>query len=127
MLRQGAFDEFRRSLLRERQREGITVVKQRGAYKARKTTLTPDRAAELLQRAANGIPKIFLACEYGVSRRRCISTCARPSSPKPSPLARLLAVRSGPLEGCNEMLFVGKGLLLCCGSFSMVYRPRGPG
>jgi DNA invertase Pin-like site-specific DNA recombinase len=32
----GAFAEFERSLIRERQREGIAPAKQRGAYKGRK-------------------------------------------------------------------------------------------
>lgn len=36
----GAFAEFERSLIRERQREGIALAKQRGAYKGRKKTLT---------------------------------------------------------------------------------------
>jgi DNA invertase Pin-like site-specific DNA recombinase len=39
----GAFAEFERSLIRERQREGIALAKHRGAYKGRKKTLTPDR------------------------------------------------------------------------------------
>jgi DNA invertase Pin-like site-specific DNA recombinase len=64
----GAFAEFERSLIRERQREGIALAKQRGAYKGRKKTLTPERAAELVQRAANGIPKSVLASDYGISR-----------------------------------------------------------
>jgi DNA invertase Pin-like site-specific DNA recombinase len=53
----GAFAEFKRALIRERQREGIALAKQRGAYKGRKKTLTPERAAELAQRAATGVPK----------------------------------------------------------------------
>jgi DNA invertase Pin-like site-specific DNA recombinase len=64
----GAFAEFERSLIRERQREGIALAKQRGAYKGRKKTLTPERAAELVQRAAEGIPKSVIAGEYGISR-----------------------------------------------------------
>jgi DNA invertase Pin-like site-specific DNA recombinase len=63
-----AFAEFERSLIRERQREGIALAKQRGAYTGRKKTLTPERAAELVQRAANGIPKSVLASDYGISR-----------------------------------------------------------
>jgi DNA invertase Pin-like site-specific DNA recombinase len=54
----GAFAEFERSLIRERQREGIALAKQRGAYKGRKKTLTPERAAELVQRAAKWNPQI---------------------------------------------------------------------
>jgi DNA invertase Pin-like site-specific DNA recombinase len=64
----GAFAEFERALIRERQREGIALAKQRGAYKGRKKTLSLERAAELVQRAAGGIPKSVLAAEYGISR-----------------------------------------------------------
>jgi len=64
----GAFAEFERSLIRERQREGIALAKRRGAYRGRKKTLTPERAAELVQRAATGIPKSVLATDYGISR-----------------------------------------------------------
>ncbi|GGH10083.1 hypothetical protein GCM10011577_38790 [Pseudarthrobacter polychromogenes] len=64
----GAFAEFERSLIRERQREGIALAQQRGVYKGRKKTLTPERAAELVQRAGSGIPKVVLARDYGISR-----------------------------------------------------------
>lgn len=61
-----AFAEFERSLIRERQREGIALAKQRGAYKGRKMTLTPERAAELVHSAGTGIAKVVLAHEYGI-------------------------------------------------------------
>jgi DNA invertase Pin-like site-specific DNA recombinase len=64
----GAFAEFERSLIRERQREGIALAKQRGAYKGRKKTLTPERVAELVQRAGTGVPKVLLARDYGIGR-----------------------------------------------------------
>jgi DNA invertase Pin-like site-specific DNA recombinase len=32
----GAFAAFERSLIRERQKEGVALAKQRGAYKGRK-------------------------------------------------------------------------------------------
>jgi hypothetical protein len=57
----GAFAESERFLIRERQREGIALAKQRGAYKGRKKILTPERAAELVQRADNGVPKAALS------------------------------------------------------------------
>jgi DNA invertase Pin-like site-specific DNA recombinase len=38
----GAFAEFERALILERQREGIAAAKARGAYKGRKHALTPD-------------------------------------------------------------------------------------
>ncbi|MEV7574475.1 recombinase family protein [Pseudarthrobacter sp. NPDC089323] len=64
----GAFAEFERSLIRERQREGIALAKQRGAYTGRKKTLSPERAAEMVERAGTGVPKVALAREYGISR-----------------------------------------------------------
>ena len=64
----GAFAEFERSRIRGRQREGIALAQQRGAYKGRKKTLTPERAAELVQRAGNGVPKAACARDYGISR-----------------------------------------------------------
>jgi DNA invertase Pin-like site-specific DNA recombinase len=64
----GAFAEFERSLIRERQREGIALAKQRGAYKGREKTLTPERASEPTQRAGSGVPKAVLARGYGSSR-----------------------------------------------------------
>ncbi|MGR9731497.1 recombinase family protein, partial [Escherichia coli] len=36
----GAFAEFERALIRERQREGIALAKQRGAYRGRKKSLS---------------------------------------------------------------------------------------
>ena len=41
----GAFAEFERALIRERQREGISLAKQRGVYRGRKksTERKPDR------------------------------------------------------------------------------------
>lgn len=64
----GAFAEFERSLIRERQREGIALARQRGAYRGRKKALTPERADELRSRAAAGEPKARLAREFGLSR-----------------------------------------------------------
>ena len=64
----GAFAEFERSLLRERQREGIALAKQRGVYHGRKKALAPDQAAQLCQRALSGEEKAHLAREFGISR-----------------------------------------------------------
>lgn len=64
----GAFAEFERALIRERQREGITLAKQRGAYRGRKKALTPERVTELRNRAGAGEPKAALAREFGISR-----------------------------------------------------------
>ena len=64
----GAFAEFERALLRERQREGIALAKRRGVYRGRKKALSPERAAELRQRATAGEQKAKLAREFGISR-----------------------------------------------------------
>jgi DNA invertase Pin-like site-specific DNA recombinase len=64
----GAFAEFERSHIRERQREGIALAKLRGAYKRRKRPPTLERSTELVQRAGNGIPKAVPARDYGISR-----------------------------------------------------------
>lgn len=64
----GAFAEFERSLIRERQREGIALAKQRGAYRGRKKALSTERIAELQGLAAAGEQKAKLAREFGVSR-----------------------------------------------------------
>jgi len=64
----GAFAEFERSLIRERQREGIELAKKRGAYRGRRRSLNDDQVAELRRRVAEGVPKAALARELGVSR-----------------------------------------------------------
>jgi DNA invertase Pin-like site-specific DNA recombinase len=64
----GAFAEFERSLIRERQREGIALAKRAGVYKGRKPSLTPERAEELRSRVAAGEKRAALAREFGISR-----------------------------------------------------------
>ncbi len=64
----GAFAEFERALIRERQREGIALAKQRGVYRGRKKSLSPEQAAALIQRVAAGEKKAGLAREFGISR-----------------------------------------------------------
>jgi DNA invertase Pin-like site-specific DNA recombinase len=64
----GAFAEFERALILERQREGIAAAKGRGVYTGRKPALTPEQAQQLRARAAAGEPKSALATEFGISR-----------------------------------------------------------
>ncbi|NTV48668.1 MAG: recombinase family protein [Geobacteraceae bacterium] len=64
----GAFAEFERSLIRERQLEGIAIAKQAGAYKGRKREMTDERIAEIRQRVANGDKKAVIAREMKISR-----------------------------------------------------------
>ena len=65
---QGAFAQFERELIRERQREGIAIAKREGKYTGRKPSLSPTRAAELRRRVADGDSKAALAREFGISR-----------------------------------------------------------
>jgi DNA invertase Pin-like site-specific DNA recombinase len=64
----GAFAEFERALIRERQREGIALAKAKGVYRGRKPALTRDQAHELARRAAAGDSMAGLAREFGISR-----------------------------------------------------------
>ncbi|MEV6097196.1 recombinase family protein [Nocardia sp. NPDC051981] len=69
----GAFAEFERSLILERQREGIAAAKARGACTGRKQALTDAQAHQLRQRAAAGEKKAALAREFGISRETVYS------------------------------------------------------
>ena len=64
----GAFAEFERALLKERQREGIHLAKQRGAYRGRKRSLTVEQIAEMKQLLATGGQKAQVARDMGISR-----------------------------------------------------------
>ncbi len=64
----GAFAEFERALIGERQREGIALAKQRGAYRGRKKALVSDQVVELRRRASAGEQKATLARDFGISR-----------------------------------------------------------
>ena len=66
----GAFAEFERSLIRERQLEGIAIAKKAGAYKGRKQSLTDTQISELRAKDElnHGKGRTTLAKEFGVSR-----------------------------------------------------------
>jgi DNA invertase Pin-like site-specific DNA recombinase len=65
----GAFAEFERALIHERQREGIVLAKQRGAYRGRKKSLSQAAVAQLHQRITTGMSKAQVARELGISRQ----------------------------------------------------------
>jgi DNA invertase Pin-like site-specific DNA recombinase len=65
----GAFAEFERALIHERQREGIALAKQRGAYKGRKKALSAAAITQLRARITTGISKAKVAREFGISRQ----------------------------------------------------------
>ncbi len=79
----GAFAEFERALIRERQAEGIALARARGAYRGRRPSLSSDQAETVRARAAAGEPKASLARELGVSRQTLYAYLrpAEPASP----------------------------------------------
>jgi DNA invertase Pin-like site-specific DNA recombinase len=60
--------QFERSMMLERQREGIAIAKAKGVYKGRKPALDAAQVAEVAQRLAGGESATKLAKEFGVSR-----------------------------------------------------------
>ncbi|MEZ9069340.1 recombinase family protein [Vibrio atlanticus] len=69
----GAFAEFERSLLKERQREGIEIAKRKGKYRGRKRALDETQIKDLKARANAGEVRTNLAKEYGISRETLYS------------------------------------------------------
>ena len=65
----GAFAEFERSLIKERQFEGIALAKTKGLYKGRKAMLNHEQISLLKSKINLGIPKARIARELKVSRR----------------------------------------------------------
>lgn len=65
----GAFAEFERALIRERQREGIAIAKKTGVYKGRTPSLQGEKRAEAVARVWAGEKLSAVAREYGVSRQ----------------------------------------------------------
>ena len=73
----GAVGQFERDLIKERQREGIALARQRGAYRGRKQALPADKLPELLQKVKAGEKKARLAREFGISRQTLYESLRR--------------------------------------------------
>lgn len=63
----GAVAEFERSLIRERQQQGIALAKARGVYRGRKP-VDSERLEEAKRRIASGIPKTKVAKDLKIGR-----------------------------------------------------------
>lgn len=63
----GAVAEFERSIIRERQAEGIARAKARGAYKGR-TPIPPEKIDKARKLIAQGVPKARVARDLEISR-----------------------------------------------------------
>lgn len=81
----GAFAEYERTLIRERQKEGIAKAKQRGVYKGSQPKITD--AQVIAQIAAEfhalGVNKTRLAAKYGISRDTLYKYMATVAQPLP--------------------------------------------
>lgn len=64
----GAVAEFERSLIGERQREGVALAKQKGLYKGRKKVLNETQIRELQDRVSQGEKKATLARAFNIRR-----------------------------------------------------------
>ncbi|MGA3887660.1 recombinase family protein [Ralstonia nicotianae] len=62
------FAQFERSLIRERQREGIEIAKAAGRYKGGKAKLNAEQVQAMLARVAAGDAKAVVARDFGISR-----------------------------------------------------------
>lgn len=72
----GAFAEFERRMIRERQREGIAIAKKKGKRIGARPKLSSVQVREIKKRIKAGISKKFLALEYGVSRQTLYNALA---------------------------------------------------
>lgn len=64
----GAVAEFERSLILERQREGIALARLRGVYKGRKPALGAEQAELVRRRVGAGEKVARIARDFGVCR-----------------------------------------------------------
>ena len=64
----GSVAEFERSIIRERQAEGIARAKERGVYKGRARALTDKQVAQAREWVDNGVPKAEIARRLKVGR-----------------------------------------------------------
>lgn len=64
----GAVAQFERTLILERQREGIAIAKAAGVYKGRKPSLDAAGLAELQALVKSGMAKAQIAEKLGISR-----------------------------------------------------------
>jgi DNA invertase Pin-like site-specific DNA recombinase len=64
----GAFAEFERAIIRERQAEGIAIAKAKGKYKGRKRVLTDEQVDRARARVEAGEGPSAIARDLGVGR-----------------------------------------------------------
>jgi len=73
----GAFAEFERSLIRERQREGIAAAKKAGKQIGAKRKLTTVAIQKVKERLSQGESKAAIARAFGISRQTLYNELGR--------------------------------------------------
>lgn len=91
----GAVAELERSLIRERQREGIEIAKKNGVYKGRKRRLSDEQILYVRRSATAGEAKAKIATDLGVSRRLVYDVLAGNGAYAPTPPAPRPALPHG--------------------------------
>lgn len=69
----GAFAQFERALIRERQREGQEASRAKGKIPGRKKSLSPEQVTELKARVSANESKAQIARHFGISRETLYS------------------------------------------------------
>lgn len=65
----GAVAQLERSLIKERQREGIDLARAKGVYRGRARALSSEQITRAHVMVSTGIPKAKIARDLGCSRR----------------------------------------------------------
>jgi DNA invertase Pin-like site-specific DNA recombinase len=73
----GAFAEFERTLIRERQREGIRLAQAAGKYKGRAQKLTAEQLVDARRLIESGVPKAKVARDLQIDRTTLYRALAR--------------------------------------------------
>jgi len=73
----GAFAQFERSLIRERQAEGIAQARAEGKHLGRPSALTAEQIAEISALRAEGLSLTKIAERYNVTRQTIAATLKR--------------------------------------------------
>jgi len=72
----GAFAQFERELIKQRQAEGIAKAKERGAYKKCGRPKVPkERQEQVLDLVASGTSKTDIAKQFGIARSSVYKIC----------------------------------------------------
>ncbi|WP_084374761.1 recombinase family protein [Dietzia papillomatosis] len=77
----GAFAEFERAIIRERQAEGIAIAKSKGKYKGRKRVLTLEQIEKARARIESGEGPSAIARDLGVGRSTLYRALQRQLTP----------------------------------------------